>query len=556
MTKARDLADTAGVSVTLDDIRTPTITSPTEGSIVNSFNPEIVGTAYAPLYSADARNYRQFQVDVAAGDFSAPVTDEQANTDSRTLATQLASSTAYKARIRDVPTIAAASDWSIVVAFSTPAVMVNAPTLTVEGAPSSVDKSPTLTTSAFSTTPPNGDTHAATDWEIRKTSDNSLVYSSLNDATNLLSIRVPPGNLEVSTEYLFRARHIGATFGPGLYAEVTATTVAVFSVVPLLAVSMTSSPFITIYDQEIDTFTKLADPATLPTGLSTGVAFSGDDLYMAVGHYATPFVSIYKRSNDTFTKLANPATLPNQITNLAFSSDATYLAASMISSPFVIIYKRSGDTFTKLANPATLPPGAGTGLALSSDGIYMAVSHLDSPFVSIYKRTGDVFSKLGNPIIQPTGTGRGVGISSDATYLAVGHSNSPFVSIYKRSGDTFTKLANPATLTTGQGNGFAFSSDDLYMAVAHGGSPFVSIYKRSGDTFTKLANPATLPAGNGNGVAFSSDDLYMAVAHGGSPYITIYKRSGDTFTKLADPATLPTDTGNRVAFSNTGFPQT
>jgi hypothetical protein len=31
---------------------------------------------------------------------------------------------------------------------------------------------------------------------------------------------------------------------------------------------------------------------------------------MAVAHATSPFVTIYKRSGDTFTKLANPATLP------------------------------------------------------------------------------------------------------------------------------------------------------------------------------------------------------------------------------------------------------
>ena len=35
-----------------------------------------------------------------------------------------------------------------------------------------------------------------------------------------------------------------------------------------------------------------------------------DEAFMAVAHDGTPFITIYKRSGDTFTKLANPATLP------------------------------------------------------------------------------------------------------------------------------------------------------------------------------------------------------------------------------------------------------
>jgi hypothetical protein len=94
---------------------------------------------------------------------------------------------------------------------------------------------------------------------------------------------------------------------------------------------------------------------------------------MAVGHSTTPFIAIYKRSGDTFTKLANPATLPTGIgQDVAFSAEGTYMAVGHDSTPFIAIYKRSGDTFTKLANPATLPTGAGYGLAYYPSALYGA----------------------------------------------------------------------------------------------------------------------------------------------------------------------------------------
>ena len=40
-----------------------------------------------------------------------------------------------------------------------------------------------------------------------------------------------------------------------------------------LAVAISASPYIAAYGQNVDTFTKLADPATLPTGIGYGVAF-------------------------------------------------------------------------------------------------------------------------------------------------------------------------------------------------------------------------------------------------------------------------------------------
>ena len=85
---------------------------------------------------------------------------------------------------------------------------------------------------------------------------------------------------------------------------------------------------------------------------------------MAVAHATSPFVTIYKRSGDTFTKLANPATLPPSTGyGVAFSADGTYMAVAHFITPFVTIYKRSGDTFTKLANPAALPTSTGNGVA-------------------------------------------------------------------------------------------------------------------------------------------------------------------------------------------------
>ncbi len=225
--------------------------------------------------------------------------------------------------------------------------------------------------------------------------------------------------------------------------------------------------------------------------------------FLAVAHVGSPFVTNYKRAGDVFTKLANPATLPTGVAEaVSFPGDAIYLAVGHNVSPNLTIYKRSGDVFTKLADPATVPPEAAKGVGFTPDGIYLAAAHGGSPFVTIYKRSGDVFTKLANPATLPTGNGQGASFTDDGIYLAVAHNNSPFVTIYKRSGDVFTKLANPATLPVGGGLGASFTGGGIYLAVAHGSSPFVTVYKRSGDVFTKLANPATLPTGAAQGAAF------------------------------------------------------
>jgi len=287
---------------------------------------------------------------------------------------------------------------------------------------------------------------------------------------------------------------------------------------------MPECPDIRIYKRDGDTFTKIGNPDTLPTGNAYGVAWSSDDTYLAVGHEYSPYITIYKRDEDVFTKLDNPADLPTGNGNgLSFGYNDTYLAISHTTTPYITIYKRAGDVFTKLSNPAILPTGTGEGASFSPDGIYLAVAHVTSPYVTIYKRTSDTFTKLANPAILPTGDAHDVAFSPDGVYLAVGHTNTPFITIYKRSGDTFTKLTNPADLPAGLTTGVAFAPNSTHLAVAHDTTPFFTLYKRGGDTFVKVDDPSPLPTGNGLSAAFSYSNIYIAIGHKASPRLTIYK---------------------------------
>ena len=104
-------------------------------------------------------------------------------------------------------------------------VVLATPTITVTGSPSSVPEDPTISTSAF-TVITGTSTHVATDWEVRHSSNNELVFSSYGDTTNLVSIDVPTGILAETTSYAFRARHIGSNFGESVFGTTTATTAA------------------------------------------------------------------------------------------------------------------------------------------------------------------------------------------------------------------------------------------------------------------------------------------------------------------------------------------
>ena len=128
------------------------------------------------------------------------------------------------------------SAWSDPISFTTPDTYVVAPSLDVAGAPSSVTLTPMLTGNPFVVM--NGtDTHASTDWQVLNASDNSVVWESLNDTQNLLSITT--GTLPIDTYLVFRVRYKGVVYGSSAWAEVTAKTLNVYVENPTITVEGT-----------------------------------------------------------------------------------------------------------------------------------------------------------------------------------------------------------------------------------------------------------------------------------------------------------------------------
>ena len=539
------------IAIGAQSIAKPSMLSPASGSVDVPLGPMLTASAFMTYpVGADTHLNTDWRIRTMAG---AVVWQSLANPTNKTniqvpdntlpLNTQLQADVRYRGATLPV------SAWSDAVTFTTTNQSILTPTITapLNGA-TGIGATPTFTATAFATNPLGADTHASSDWQL-KNSLGVVIWSSVADVVNKTSITLPSGVLAVSSQYTMEVRYNGNVLQPSQWSPVVGfTTAASFEFGKYLAHSQSTTPFIGVYGQDIDTLNKLANPTPAPTKGTQSVAFSYLGNYLALTGQSTEPLFIYKRSGDSFAKIANPAIMPTDLSfDCSFSPDETYLAVGSNSTPFVTIYKRSGDVFTKLANPANLPTSQVYGTAFSPDGNYLAVSGSSTSLeIIIYKRSGDVFTKLANPATMPTGIGYGPVFSPDGAYLAVAHNTSPFVTIYKRSGDVFTKLANPATLPPGNTNNAAFSPDGMYLAVTSGSSPAVTIYKRSGDTFTKIANPSALP-GSAVSVAFSGDGAYMSVGMSVSPYLFTYKRSGDVLSKLADPAVMPTGTA-RVAY--------
>ena len=137
----------------------------------------------------------------------------------------LQTSTAYTAKVRYH---GAKFGWSAYTEnqFSTLAVFstVDTPTLTVQGTPNDVPKSPTLTLSNFSGT---NATHASTNWRIVKVQDSSEVWTASNNSN---TITVPEGKLEVSTDYKFQAQYVSTEGAVSAWAETLGRTADSFTI--------------------------------------------------------------------------------------------------------------------------------------------------------------------------------------------------------------------------------------------------------------------------------------------------------------------------------------
>jgi len=118
-TVINDSRDLENITDITQIIKKPSVTSPTDNETDTDFSGlTITGTSYSAVFS-NTRDYREFQVDLATGDFSTPVVSEQVNSDSLTLSTALADDTQHKVRIRDVDLDGTVSPFSDVVNFTT-----------------------------------------------------------------------------------------------------------------------------------------------------------------------------------------------------------------------------------------------------------------------------------------------------------------------------------------------------------------------------------------------------------------------------------------------------
>lgn len=175
---------------------------------------------------------------------------------------------------------------------------------------------------------------------------------------------------------------------------------------------------------------------TKPAGTPFSIYFSPNGEYVAIGSTSSPWLQVYYVP--TWTKLADPASLPgNTVFDIAWNGN-NQLAVSVNAAGGFAVYDLSGSgsgaTLTKMAAPGTVPGGGGRGVAFSPNGSYFAVSAANTagqPRMIVYD------TSTWTPITTPTGTPTGTQAMRKVRFtndlLILNHSGTDFMNVWKTS---------------------------------------------------------------------------------------------------------------------------
>lgn len=272
-----------------------------------------------------------------------------------------------------------------------------------------------------------------------------------------------------------------------------------------MCIAISVSPYIVLYKMVSGNWTQIANPSTLPAGVTTCCAFSRNGNYLAVGHYTAPFLTVYKRSGDTFTKIPDMATALNQrVQACHFSPISDHLVIAGLFSPYGAITFVSDTGMTAIQSPSPVPWYYSYGCRFSPKGDLVAVVSQTSPYYFIYK-----FDAVNGTFGQRITTGEAAGANPRAIvfgpnsdFFYVCGTTEPYMTGFKLGASAVgDKLTVPAFLTS-YAIDMDISKDGQYIGVAHYGGPFITVLQKSGDTLTPLPAVDQSATNNAAGIQF------------------------------------------------------
>ena len=192
----------------------PTNTSPVDEATDVSLTPLLQSSAFSDPDVGDTHATSQWQITtVGPHNIRWTVFDSEEDTHNLTSITipvgTLYYYTGYDWRVRHKDSYGNWSDWSVETHFSTIANQAPSQPINISPLDGATDVSLTLVLQSSAFSDPEGDAHAASQWQITIKPGNysTPVFDSKKDADNLTSINIPMGTLSYSTIYYWRVRH-------------------------------------------------------------------------------------------------------------------------------------------------------------------------------------------------------------------------------------------------------------------------------------------------------------------------------------------------------------
>ena len=215
----------SGPSVPTGTINTPTITMASTTDVADG--PVLTGSAFESVPNDGSSFDTLMLVEWKITTKAAPETNVWTQNDASGTTVisvpkgVLKTSTTYVASVRYRGVNFGYSDWGSV-EFTTAAAFytIDAPSVSVTGAPNKVPRSPTITASAFVGT----DTFQGTNWKVTS-ADGSTVWETF---TATSSVTVPQGKLHEATQYTFHAQYKGINGTLSDWGKAIATTLDSF----------------------------------------------------------------------------------------------------------------------------------------------------------------------------------------------------------------------------------------------------------------------------------------------------------------------------------------
>jgi len=196
---------------------TPSNISPANGVTGISVTPMLTSSAFSDPDVGDSHQASQWQIRTESGTYNSPVYDSETDTINKTSiiipSGTLSHNTTYYWQVRHQDSYGYWSNWSAETSFTTVVPGIPSRPSDVSPADSStgIVLTPTLRASVFDDDADPGDTHAASQWQIRKATDppdySVTVYDSGTDTANLSQITIPSGILDYGIIYYWRVKY-------------------------------------------------------------------------------------------------------------------------------------------------------------------------------------------------------------------------------------------------------------------------------------------------------------------------------------------------------------